>query len=141
VKPTRVSPARARRRISASPTATTPVRAFSLRTRRASADALRAVPCKTISSTRVGFTFAGRSFPVVGFNFGPTSSQKDRCVGSVVGSQVADDVSMSPVPFCVDADASLTVPLESWVIGGAFLSGVYSVYDLGQKRVGFAEQA
>ena len=66
----------------------------------------------------MAFTFAGKSFKIDPklFNLGRTSLVSNECVGGVVGSPA--------FPF--------------WIVGDVFLQNVYSVYDLGQNRVGFA---
>jgi cathepsin D len=56
-----------------------------------------------------------------GFNLGPVSQGSADCVGSIV------------------ADSKLTDLF--WVLGDAFLSNYYTVFDVGKSRVGFATLA
>lgn len=73
-------------------------------------------PCST--TARVSLTFGGRAFSISPnlFNLGRVSAQSNSCVGAVVGS--------SSISF--------------WVVGDTFLQNVYSTFDLGNNRVGFA---
>ncbi|KAI9059064.1 acid protease [Trametes sanguinea] len=75
------------------------------------------IPCN--SAPKVTLTFGGRSFAVSSDEIRgePLESDPSRCVGGVVAT---DDT-------------------EFWIIGDAFLKGVYTVFDMGAKRVGFAD--
>ncbi|KAF9235751.1 aspartic peptidase domain-containing protein [Melanogaster broomeanus] len=77
-------------------------------------------PCNSVPS--VSFTFGGTSFPISKdtFNLGSVSPGSSDCVGGIVGE---------------DIGASL------WVVGDVFLANVYTVFDLGNTRVGFAALA
>ncbi|KAI0683972.1 acid protease [Cytidiella melzeri] len=72
-------------------------------------------PCS--STPVVSLTFSGRSFNVDPkyFNLGRLQGSND-CVGAVVGTS-----------------------FNFWVVGDTFLQNVYSSFDLGNNRVGFAE--
>ncbi|KAI8984815.1 acid protease [Trametes punicea] len=74
------------------------------------------IPCD--DPPEVELTFGGHSFavPTDGLRGAALPSDAGRCVGGVVAS---DDQ-----PF--------------WIIGDAFLSGVYTIFDMGEKRVGFS---
>jgi cathepsin D len=39
------------------------------------------------------------------------------------------------------AVSRLTVAVDGWLIGDAFLQNVYTVFDMGRMRVGFADLA
>ncbi|KAF9220171.1 acid protease [Gyrodon lividus] len=78
-------------------------------------------PCDDIPS--VSFTIAGRSFFIspdklsIGTSHnGPNAND---CVGAIVGDNIDDE----------------------WLIGTTFLSGVYTIFDVGNLRVGFATLA
>ncbi|KAF9218733.1 acid protease [Gyrodon lividus] len=77
------------------------------------------VPCSDIPS--VSFIFGDTSFPIPTetFNKGFDPDDPYYCVGAIVAS---DDV-------------------PHWVVGTAFLNNVYTVFDVGQLRVGFARLA
>ncbi|KAF9225055.1 acid protease [Gyrodon lividus] len=73
-------------------------------------------PCDDVPS--ISFTIAGSSFfiPADELSMGPTYDGSDDCVGTIVGNTVNGD----------------------WLIGTAFLSDVYTIFDVGKLRVGFA---
>lgn len=76
------------------------------------------VPCDSIPN--ISFTFGGKSFPISqdAFNYG-TAKAHGQCVGSIVGNK----------------------DMSFWIVGDVFLRGVYTAFDFGSKRVGFAELA
>ncbi|EEB96354.1 hypothetical protein MPER_04527, partial [Moniliophthora perniciosa FA553] len=71
--------------------------------------------------TEISLTFGGRDFSVSPdtFNLGLLSQGSNDCVGGIAGG--------SPVDF--------------WVVGDVFLQNVYTVFDVGNKQVGFADLA
>ena len=71
-------------------------------------------PCGT--GTTVSLIFDGRAFEVPANIFELGTADGGDCVGAVVGS---DQVSF-------------------WVVGGTFLQTVYSLFDMGKGRIGFA---
>ncbi|KAI0696817.1 aspartic peptidase domain-containing protein [Cytidiella melzeri] len=73
-------------------------------------------PCS--STPNVSFTFGGKAFNIAPnlFNLGRVSKGSSLCVGGVVASSSFD----------------------FWIVGDVFLQNVYTSYDLGQNRVGFA---
>ncbi|KAF9223186.1 Asp-domain-containing protein [Gyrodon lividus] len=78
-------------------------------------------PCDDIPS--VSFTIAGNSFFISDDELNLGSSYYDSldCVGAIIGDS-----------FDGECD---------WLIGTAFLSGVYTIFDVGNLRVGFATLA
>jgi len=77
-------------------------------------------PCNNFPS--VAFTIGGTSFKMSkeSLDLGPVSLNSADCVGSIVGSDIAKDLA---------------------IIGTAFLTNVYTSFDVGNKRVGFATLA
>ncbi|KAH8085459.1 acid protease [Cristinia sonorae] len=78
------------------------------------------VPCADIPT--VTLTIGGTAFPINPdyFNQGPVSVGSSQCVGGIV------------------AAPQTTPRLKYWTVGDVFLRGVYSVFDYGADRVGFA---
>lgn len=74
-------------------------------------------PCT--SQPTVSLQFGGTPFPIPPslFNLGQESSGSKNCVGAIVGSQ----------------------SFNFWIVGDTFLQTVYSTFDLGNNRVGFAK--
>ncbi|KAF9219141.1 acid protease [Gyrodon lividus] len=67
----------------------------------------------------ISFTFGDTSFPIFPENLstGTTFPGSEDCIGVIVGQDLAEG---------------------AWLIGGAFLRGVYTAFDVGDMRVGFA---
>jgi hypothetical protein len=76
-------------------------------------------PCNTTLPV-VSFTFGGKDFPMTnGLNFAPITSLSPDCIGSIMGS---DD-------------------LNFWILGDAFMTNYYNVFDVGNAQLGFATLA
>lgn len=73
-------------------------------------------PCS--STPAVSLAFSGRSFSIDSkyFNLGRVNSRSKDCVGAIVGSS-----------------------FNFWIVGDRFLQNVYTSFDLGNNRVGFAQ--
>lgn len=78
-------------------------------------DGFYTFPCS--SSQTVSLTFGGKAFSISPqlFNLGRVSKSSSDCVGGIVGADYG-----------------------FWIVGDVFLQNVYSVFDLGSNRVGFA---
>ena len=79
-------------------------------------DGFYTFPCS--SQATVSLTFGGRSFNIDPklFNLGRVSRNSNDCVGAIVGSG-----------------------WNFWIVGDRFLQNVYTTFDLGNNRVGFAQ--
>ncbi|KAN0138185.1 eukaryotic aspartyl protease [Lactarius tabidus] len=77
------------------------------------------IPCDF--NTPISITFSGKEFQISPstFNLGPDSSGSSTCIG---GFGASDD-------------------LGFWIVGDVFLQNVYTAFDLGNNRVGFASLA
>ncbi|KAH9019324.1 acid protease [Lactarius deliciosus] len=82
-------------------------------------DGTWSIPCNF--NTPVSITFSGKVFKISAstFNLGPESPGSSTCVG---GFGASDD-------------------LGFWIVGDVFLQNVYTTFDLGNNRVGFASLA
>ncbi|KAF9226977.1 acid protease [Gyrodon lividus] len=76
-------------------------------------------PCDAVPS--VSFTFGGTPFsiPAETFNMGPSFDDPFYCIGAIVASDA----------------------LPYWIVGTVFLRNVYTAFDVGNLRVGFATLA
>ncbi|KAH7928167.1 acid protease [Leucogyrophana mollusca] len=81
---------------------------------------LYTLPCDSMPSVSV--TLGGKSFTLSSdtFNFGTFDSSGETCVGGISASDSLGDL---------------------WVLGDVFLRNVYTVFDLGNSRVGYADLA
>ncbi|TFK43185.1 acid protease [Crucibulum laeve] len=82
-------------------------------------DGFFTVPCNAIPT--VSLTFGGKAFTVSAatFNLGRVSANSNDCVGGITAADLGD----------------------FWVVGDVFLQNVYISFDVGNKRVGFANLA
>ncbi|KAG1843133.1 aspartic peptidase domain-containing protein [Suillus subalutaceus] len=83
-------------------------------------EVLYSIPCDIIDNYAPTLTFGGHPVTVSGdtFNLGPTEERSSDCLAGVAGADV-----------------------DFWIVGDVFLQNVYSIFDMGELRVGFAELA
>ncbi|KAG1802229.1 acid protease [Suillus plorans] len=82
-------------------------------------DEIWTVPCDTIGLYAPTLTFGGRLFPVSSstFNLGPVHEGSTDCIAGLTGMPGIG---------------------EHWIIGDVFLQNVYTIFDVGNTEVGFA---
>lgn len=79
------------------------------------------VKCDTVNKLPpIDFMLAGKNF-------------------TLKGPQYVQKMSAGPIQFCMSAFMGSADPNEQnmWVLGGAFLSHFYSIYDIANKKIGF----
>ncbi|KAH7914900.1 acid protease [Hygrophoropsis aurantiaca] len=81
---------------------------------------LYSLPCDNFPNATM--EIGGRSFALSSetFNLGPVKYQSPDCVGGLVASDVLNDL---------------------WILGDVFLRNTYTIFDVGNTQVGFAELA
>ena len=76
--------------------------------------------------------------PPAVFNLGPVSPGSDRCIAGAAGAAVLEG---RKLPRHIPWEQKLTTVTGFWVFGDVFLRNVYSAWDVGNKRIGFATLA
>ncbi|KIJ62514.1 hypothetical protein HYDPIDRAFT_25627 [Hydnomerulius pinastri MD-312] len=80
------------------------------------------LPCD--SFPEISFKIGNRSFSVPPdmYNLGPINNSSNNCMSAIYAN---DDLPLD----------------DHWVLGDVFMAGVYTIFDMGQNRVGFADLA
>ncbi|KAH8087161.1 acid protease [Cristinia sonorae] len=81
------------------------------------------VPCDNVPE--ISLSFGGRAFRIAPeiFNMGKVDGTENDCVGGIAATNALSD------------------PIDFWIVGDVFLNNVYTKFDVGEGRVGFADLA
>ncbi|KAG2352768.1 cathepsin D [Suillus spraguei] len=84
-----------------------------------------ALPCNAMPNVTI--TLGGKAFQLSAeiLNMGPTDSSGEKCISGIVGYDLPD----------------INSGRFQWVFGDVFMRNVYTAFDVGQSRIGFAELA
>lgn len=87
----------------------------------------------------VSITIGGKPFPISAetFNLGSYNSSGNSCIGAIAATGSLGGMLLSVMGAFSDAHRNL----DTWIMGDVFMRNVYSVFDVGQLRVGFADLA
>jgi cathepsin D len=97
-----------------------------------------AVPCNF--STPISVYVGGKEIkiPPDTFNLGPVLEGSDACLGGAVSNPALTGSKFASDDLPGDK-TDLRVGTEFWVLGVVFLENTYTAWDVGQKRIGFAD--
>jgi len=88
------------------------------------------VPCSFNGTVSFQFGATNFTIPPDKFHFGTFSDNPNACVGGVAADDIGEHFSL----LCFDA----LLEIGFWVLGDLFQENVYTEFDLGNKRIGFA---
>jgi hypothetical protein len=78
-------------------------------------------PCNIVLPD-IAFYFDGVAFPITqNFRHDRWNQGSPNCLGNIIGNSI--------------------IPINTWVLGAAFMANYYTIFDVGNKRVGFATLA
>ena len=56
----------------------------------------------------------------------------------IIISRLHIQLSAQEKTFCVPGFMPVSLPNDSWILGNVFIGAYYTVFDVGNKRIGFA---
>ena len=73
------------------------------------------------------------------FNLGPVSTGSDTCIAGAAAIEVLAEASKLASDNLLGDKADLGI--DFWILGDVFLQNIYSAWDVGNERIGFADLA
>ena len=96
------------------------------------------VPCKF--DTPVSVEVGGKTVSIspASFNLGPVSPNSSTCLaGAAADKTLTGGELVPPLIFVAKAECDI----DFWILGDVFLRNVYTAWDVGGSRIGFATLA
>lgn len=91
------------------------------------------VPCNFSTPISVYFRETEIKISSDSFNLGPVSEGSDTCLAGAASDASINGIKLSSNKFYADLCTVF------WILGDVFLKNVYSAWDIGNARIGFAD--
>ena len=97
------------------------------------------VPCNF--NTPISVYVGGKEVQIspATFNLGPVSTGSDTCIAGAAAIEVLAEASKLASDNLLGDKADLGI--DFWILGDVFLQNIYSAWDVGNERIGFADLA
>jgi len=71
---------------------------------------------------------------------GRVAAGSSDCVGAIIGAnRKLSGICAWRIMVCMTDAFGGLVGINAWILGDSFMKNVYSIFDMGQNRVGFAD--